>query len=225
MSYNSQIVYIYGLTDPNGNIGYVGQSMNPRIRYNDHLRDTVDTPKTRWIRDLLDTGQKPGLIILDKAEKGDANYVEQWWIVLGKQHGWPLTNSGKPTNRIPNFGGMFSEHLREEFEQFMIESEPVFLLTKGHIRQSIFAFRIILGLILGLIFGWSVYNFEIQIGHPFVVAIFYAFVAFVVTAYSGFFWAIDEFKRLGGKKLALLCISPLVFIGINVAIWVMGLGN
>lgn len=214
-------VYIYGLTDASGNVRYVGQSVLPWVRYDQHIADESDTPKARWIRQMLAKGNKPGLIILDKTDKANARYVEMWWIVLGRQKGWALTNAVNPTWKAPTFGDMFAQHMRDDFDRFMAEQQPVFVVTQKHKEQAVFYLRIALGVILGSVMAWNVYYFESSIAPHSMIALFYAFVAFVVTGYAGFFWAIDEFKQKGGVKLMIMLSSPLLMIATNIVIWVM----
>lgn len=215
-------VYIYGLTDASGNVRYVGQSVLPWVRYDQHLAEEADTPKGRWIRQMLAKGNKPGLVILDKTDKANARYVEMWWIVLGRQKEWRLTNAVNPTWKSPAFGDMFTQHLRDDFDNFIAEHQPVFIVTQKHKEQATFYLRIILGLLIGLTMAWNVYYFESSIAPHSMIAVFYAFVVFVVAGYAGFFWALDEFKQKGGIRLIVTCASPLLLIATNIAIWAMG---
>ena len=218
-------VYIYGLSDLSGNIRYIGQSVNPWLRYEQHIIDDAGTPKARWIQSMAVRGAKPNLVILDKTSKENARYLETWWIVMGRKKGWKLTNAVYPSMEIPTFEGMFAQHLKDDFEQFIIEHQPAFLVTKKQVEKATFYFRIFLGLIIGSFMAWNVYLFDVKLTNEPVIAFFYAFVVFVFTGYAGFFWAIDEFKRLGGVRLLIMCSSPLVLVALNLAIWVMGLGK
>lgn len=218
-------VYIYGLTDTSNKVRYIGQSVAPWLRYDQHIVDNSDTPKTQWIRSMLTKGKKPGLVILDKTDKKNARYTEMWWITLGKRKGWKLTNSSRPTWQTPEFGDMFAQCLKDDFDQFLLEHQPIFLITKKHRDQATVYFRALLGVIVGLAMAWNVYYLEVSIGHNPPTAFFYAFTAFIFAGYSGFLWAIDEFNRLGGTKLIIMCASPLALVINNIAIWVMDWGT
>jgi hypothetical protein len=84
-------VYIYLLIDPRtGFVRYVGQSTSPQRRLAQHLADESDTPKTRWLREML---QPPQMVIVERSDEEWAHIREQWWIDLGHKLGWQLTNS------------------------------------------------------------------------------------------------------------------------------------
>lgn len=90
--------YIYGLVDPRTRgVRYVGQTVSPEQRYSQHVSSTENTPKGVWIQELRSVGLKPDFIILDTTESEDqVNYLETWWILLGRRQGWELTNGTNP---------------------------------------------------------------------------------------------------------------------------------
>lgn len=117
--------YIYGLKDPrDGLIHYVGKSVHPRNRLQQHLHDTSSTPKALWIRTLCIAGYRPELVILDKVRNSEWQNAEKRWIEEGREKGWPLTNStgggdGVPANRGPEiFADYLVEPLRSRFLRF-----------------------------------------------------------------------------------------------------------
>ena len=59
---NTRNYYLYVLIDPNVKIPkYIGISNNAERRFKEHLEDTSNTKKTRWIKSLKDVGQLPVL--------------------------------------------------------------------------------------------------------------------------------------------------------------------
>lgn len=214
-----RIVYIYGLTDPNGNIKYVGQSVNPQLRYMQHLVDSTDTPKTRWIRALLNNGHKPGLVILEKVEPQQAHFTETWWIVLGRNRGWELTNVGLPTRSSPNFGDLFAQQLKEEFEQFRLDHDPVLFISRGQMQRCAYALRLGLAAFIAVAHGWSIYFFEMRLSGSWRSALFYGFTACVITCYTNFFWAVREVKS--SPKLWVMCVLLLLPITFSFVKWLI----
>ncbi len=92
---NSRISYIYCLIDPRNNqIIYIGQSVNPRARYNRHVADSkyANTHNRSWIKGLIDLGFKPVLDIIEESSCGEIDFWEQHYISLYKSWGFDLTN-------------------------------------------------------------------------------------------------------------------------------------
>ncbi len=102
---------IYALVDPETKrVRYVGRSARPERRFAAHLSEvkTYRRPKDRWIRDLLDRGLKPALVILEELEghlssygmTGDTRHIahaERRWIRRLLEAGHPLTNADTHT--------------------------------------------------------------------------------------------------------------------------------
>jgi len=219
VSRKNREIYIYALTDPDGHIRYIGQSVDPLVRYDQHIGETADTPKGRWIRELKSRGAKPGLTILEKTDKSNANYVEKWWITLGHSRGWQLCNVGKPTRKNPSFGDLFSKQLRDDFDKFKIEHDPVVLITRGHIRQAATALHVLLGVVVGVILGWHTYLIEASVVPNPIAAIFYGFVPFLIIAHGNYLWATGKFKKdmqnnltIYGVALAPVLVTVLIFL-------------
>lgn len=95
---------IYVLCDPDGTPRYVGASYHPQFRYYQHCEQAVkrrDEPratgetnaKEAWLIELIDSGQKPVLKLIDSATETTARDVEADWIVRFRAEGKPLTNS------------------------------------------------------------------------------------------------------------------------------------
>jgi len=85
---------IYALVDElTQEVGYVGQSENPKQRYIEHLRDTQNPAKAAWIQRLRTEGRRPGLIILEeKVAVEVADERESYWISYYWNQGHNLTN-------------------------------------------------------------------------------------------------------------------------------------
>lgn len=79
------LISIYGLTDSQGQIRYVGKSKNPAKRLKIHLQPaqlSFRTRKNSWIKSLLGKGEKPGLVILSAVPEEEANDEERKFIRL-----------------------------------------------------------------------------------------------------------------------------------------------
>jgi hypothetical protein len=87
-------VYIYALIDPRDEkIRYIGQSIKPDKRYEQHLNEIETNPgKIGWINGLEIRGLKPEMKILEVANEKTWQDRERWWIERGREFGWPLLN-------------------------------------------------------------------------------------------------------------------------------------
>lgn len=106
--------YIYALVDPRDKrIRYIGQTDNLSRRLQEHSKDIAGTVKVRWLAELKALGLVPAVIILGEHDGDYVSYWENWWIVLGRRQGWPLTNGTNPGEwRVANdFSAIFSEQL------------------------------------------------------------------------------------------------------------------
>lgn len=83
---------IYALTDPTGEIRYIGKANNSRARFKGHLRDAKrrKTPVYAWIRKLEKIGQRPGLTVLEICD--DWQSAEQRLIADHRAAGARLLN-------------------------------------------------------------------------------------------------------------------------------------
>lgn len=96
-------MYVYVLKDPAEQVRYVGITSNVKRRYTEHLKDTSDTYKARWVRSLKRSGIKPTMEVItsvDSVEKAislEAHYIRLYEDVLHCK----LTNSDRTgTGRI-----------------------------------------------------------------------------------------------------------------------------
>lgn len=86
--------YVYGLIDPRDKkIHYVGHTIDLDGRLAGHLSDNANTPKTQWIADLAKVRVNPVMVVLDEVDYRYRHREEYRWIYLGKERGWPLTNT------------------------------------------------------------------------------------------------------------------------------------
>ena len=93
----SGLTYIYVLRDPrNGEVRYIGKSVNPRKRLQGHIADARSS-RTKgycgsWIKNLLRHGARPELVLLQAAGRLVWPIAEQWWIAHYRDLGARLTN-------------------------------------------------------------------------------------------------------------------------------------
>jgi len=88
-------VYIYGLLDPmSGRVRYIGKSTRPKERLQNHMNEVSSCHRSHWLQSLKRQGVKPELRILEEVAP-DAKWQERekYWIAMGKNLGWPLTNN------------------------------------------------------------------------------------------------------------------------------------
>lgn len=81
------MISIYGLVDPrDGVVRYIGQSNHIPRRKWQHLREAQrafprsGSRKSEWLRELLDAGYEPEIVILETVPDGEANEAERRWI-------------------------------------------------------------------------------------------------------------------------------------------------
>lgn len=86
---------IYALKEPTGEIRYIGFSRNACYRLHQHINeakhDKISSTKANWIRNLLASGQRPILEIIEKTD--DPFGREQYWISWYRAVA-ALTNTG-----------------------------------------------------------------------------------------------------------------------------------
>lgn len=89
-------VYIYALKDPRNNkLRYIGKSVALLKRYFQHLKDSGDTRKARWIRKLLSLGLKPDVISLEICDNNNWQEKEKFWIAHYKKDLFNHTPGGE----------------------------------------------------------------------------------------------------------------------------------
>lgn len=88
---------IYGLICPiSKQVHYVGISGNPEQRFEQHLKDSADTAKVRWLKALAQWDLKPTLMIFSTVADDEGFAEEERWIAFALTMGWPLKNEALP---------------------------------------------------------------------------------------------------------------------------------
>lgn len=91
---------VYILADPRTKrIRYVGKSIDPDERHEQHIDDTSWTAKGRWIAELRSEGLEPVMVIVDDCPDDIVFQREKEWYMLGKAKRWRLTNSIAPPSK------------------------------------------------------------------------------------------------------------------------------
>jgi hypothetical protein len=96
---NQNQVFIYSLSYPEGNVRYIGKSINMQQRLEAHLSEskTGRTKKNKWMRELATQNQKPSMEIVDIVSEKDWSYWEQFYIELFKSWNFDLVNTSITT--------------------------------------------------------------------------------------------------------------------------------
>lgn len=97
-------VYIYALVDPTTDeIRYVGKSIRPKERLQNHCAEKSRTWRTNWIRSLAALGQRPRIRILEILDRDDDwQKAEREWIANLRNHGARLTNCTSGGDGVPD---------------------------------------------------------------------------------------------------------------------------
>lgn len=113
--------YIYALVDPRDNtVRYVGQTDDMKRRYSEHTNRIESTTKGAWIQELRALNLKPSLVQLDTCDdQAQANYLESWWIILGRRQGWGLVNGTNPGEwrAADDFRALFADELMRMYQE------------------------------------------------------------------------------------------------------------
>lgn len=93
---------IYALCDPDTKeIRYIGQTTNLKARLLAHMTEAYaerrNSPKVKWIRELLAQGKKPTIIALHEISIPEANEAEHKAIKNARANGAKLLNSTSTT--------------------------------------------------------------------------------------------------------------------------------
>jgi group I intron endonuclease len=101
-------VFIYGLIDPKSNLlKYIGKTTNLKRRYQRHISERFlhDSYKDRWVRKLIENGDKPILILIDTTNKIEWQFWEKFYISYYKYIGCELTNGTNGGDEPPSTKG------------------------------------------------------------------------------------------------------------------------
>lgn len=87
-------IFIYTLSDQNGNIRYIGKTKDIKRRFREHIKnyDNSESYKNNWIKSLVKKGDYPVISILDEVEYEDSSFFEMYWISQLECWGFKLTN-------------------------------------------------------------------------------------------------------------------------------------
>lgn len=99
---STKVTYLYALSDPTGNIRYIGKSDNPKQRLKRHLKPTGTTHKEVWINHLLAHAAVPKLKILRLVPEFEWAVWERFYIEYYRNIGHDLTNTAEGGVAGPN---------------------------------------------------------------------------------------------------------------------------
>jgi hypothetical protein len=139
----TQNSFIYALVDPlTDRIRYVGQTNDLERRYKEHCTIFDFSLKCQWVQSLKTVGTYPTMMVLEVVDsESDVDFREAWWIGIGLQCRWELTNAGKPCRSVPQFSHYFSDALQVIKANHDSENAPMVSFNRNHLRTiySVFA--------------------------------------------------------------------------------------
>lgn len=114
-NFASKTVFIYGLIDPETlECRYIGKSIRPKQRVDNHMQDKGKCHRTNWLRTLKAKGLWPDIVILETIEGGwPWQESERYWIAHAKRHGWPLTNNTAGGDGVEGLPAETRERMRK----------------------------------------------------------------------------------------------------------------
>ena len=91
---SDNMVFIYSLEYPEGNIRYIGKTINLKNRLSGHYDEIKysNTYKSNWLKSLKKIGVKPIMNIIDIVEDINWQFWEKYYISLYRSWGFNLTN-------------------------------------------------------------------------------------------------------------------------------------
>lgn len=91
--------FIYGLIDPRTDeVRYVGKANDPKCRLGNHLTPKNLAPRNKrnsWLKQLLQAGLKPRLVVLEEVDKDIWQEAEQRWIAFYRETVTNMTAGGE----------------------------------------------------------------------------------------------------------------------------------
>lgn len=132
------MVTIYALTDPNGDVRYVGKTSKVvEYRLVSHYQEAKVEKyyKARWLKKLLSKGLKPGHIVLEVVDESEANGAEIKWIAHFRALGGRRLTNGT----LGGEGGKMTPEVRAKWKATMrkkYETEPGPYTGKKHSNES-----------------------------------------------------------------------------------------
>jgi group I intron endonuclease len=150
-------VFIYSLSHPiTHEVRYVGKTVRPKARYNEHINDISSSHKANWIKLLLSQNLQPNMNILEECIETTWSEREKYWI---KQY-HNLTNSteGGEDGRLsksvrkrlskinsgkgnPNYGKVVSQKTKDKLSDRLtgrkLSNEHKDNISKGSHKRSV----------------------------------------------------------------------------------------
>lgn len=126
---------IYALIDPRDNrTYYVGLARNLARRLGSHISGAVgsNSPKDRWICELIDAGLLPAFKVLERLPYDEVGRRERWWIRHMLDQGEPLFNGASGGQ----LGGKKPARRKERIEQPGMVSNREFIAYINKIRKE-----------------------------------------------------------------------------------------
>lgn len=125
----SKKIFIYGLVCPETKeVRYVGRTDNIKARLTTHLNEKGNSPKCQWVRELLNNGQSPEIIILEEANIKNQVEAEIKWITH-------YTPTGKLTNVLNGGGGKSNNDITYKSITFRLPEVIYNWLEKGASKE------------------------------------------------------------------------------------------
>lgn len=118
-----QTCYIYGLFNPRElEFFYVGSSVNPHARFNNHMSGKGVSPMIKAVVDELTAeGLKPEMRILEEVSRAERRRYEGYWINYYRKVGHRLVNQrsvwAKGEPEMVNCGAAIYKHQLETIEE------------------------------------------------------------------------------------------------------------
>jgi hypothetical protein len=95
---NCRQMTIYGLvgTDEPKRIRYVGRTMHPESRFDDHLKSGVEKV-AQWVRNTCDIGKAVRMVRLEQCDPRRGAQRENFWLQFYKAEGMADLNTARVT--------------------------------------------------------------------------------------------------------------------------------
>jgi hypothetical protein len=117
----TKTTFIYALTCPDtGEVKYVGKADDPKSRLREHIAQCKShhTHKSNWIKSLLSSGKRPGIVILEEVSFTEWQSAERRWIEYRR------LSSGASLTNITDGGQGGSQKRKKTVSQFSFQLDP-----------------------------------------------------------------------------------------------------